>query len=406
MKSQRLFDAIEHIEDKYIIIENTKTKTFPLKWLAIAACFLIVCAIGGASMLKAPPEAFVPAENLPLISLDNGFLNDGMGFEGYMAKDISELVNDNPWTKSTQLQYLPVYRNALYNLKEDTAYRPDLDKLTNEIILIAKRLGIYSENVSVKSDYPDEATIKAVEEKYAATGEKPPLEFYSASSVSLKTDTMTLTNDGKYIQIDFTPPVALPSEYNWGHFAAYNDVKSVADYLKTQYKALINMPSAKANIYGGDRNIYSQQMYSIEFFNNEGSAVDKIINYNFNRTAFYCDDNNALFIARVFSPDLSNKLGDYPVITPKQAEDLLCNGNYITTVPQQFSSKERIKKVELIYRNNAYDKIYMPYYRFYVELDDAPMPEDVNLKTYGAYYVPAIDGRYIENMPVWDGSFN
>ncbi len=28
------------------------------------------------------------------------------------------------------------------------------------------------------------------------------------------------------------------------------------------------------------------------------------------------------------------------------------------------------------------------------------------LKTYGAYYVPAVSGEYISNMPAWDGSFN
>ena len=28
------------------------------------------------------------------------------------------------------------------------------------------------------------------------------------------------------------------------------------------------------------------------------------------------------------------------------------------------------------------------------------------MKTYGAYYVPAVEQRYISNMPSWDGSFN
>lgn len=402
MKSQRLLDAMELIDDKYIL--TSKTKKFPFKWLTAAACLLTVCAMGAAWILKAQPEAFVRSENLPEINLNfDGLINGGMGFEGYMAKDIGELVNDNPWNKNTQLQYLPIFNNVLANKNIDNKY---LDKLTDELISVAKRLGFNSENFVVQSDYPNEETIKAVEAKYAATGEKPPLEFYGASSVTLKTDTMLLTNDGEYIQIDFTPPIALPSKYNWGHFAPYNNVKSIAEYFKTQYKALINMPSAKANIYGGDRNIYSQQMYGLEFFNNAGSTVDKIINYNFNRTAFYCDDNSELFIARIFSPDLSDKLGDYPVITPQQAEELLCNGNYITTVPQQFSSKKQIKKVELIYKNNSNDKIFVPFYRFYVELDNTTITEDVNLKSYGAYYVPAIEGKYIKNMPVWSGKLN
>ena len=46
----------------------------------------------------------------------------------------------------------------------------------------------------------------------------------------------------------------------------------------------------------------------------------------------------------------------------------------------------------------------MPYYRFYVELPD--MERENGLKTYGAYYVPAVKGEYISNMPVWEGTFN
>ena len=64
----------------------------------------------------------------------------------------------------------------------------------------------------------------------------------------------------------------------------------------------------------------------------------------------------------------------------------------------------KLKKAELIYRTGEYEEYYMPYYRFYVEL---PEEERENgLKTYGAYYVPAVESSYIYNMPVWDGSFN
>lgn len=83
---------------------------------------------------------------------------------------------------------------------------------------------------------------------------------------------------------------------------------------------------------------------------------------------------------------------------------MLLNGNYITTVPCEISEATLIKKVELVYRTGKYEKCYMPYYRFYVEL---PEKEQENgLKTYGAYYVPAVESSYISNMPKWDGSFN
>ena len=53
---------------------------------------------------------------------------------------------------------------------------------------------------------------------------------------------------------------------------------------------------------------------------------------------------------------------------------------------------------ELIYRAGSKDKIMMPFYRFYVYLENAPrsplLPE--KMKIYGAYYVPAVDPVYLE----------
>lgn len=34
------------------------------------------------------------------------------------------------------------------------------------------------------------------------------------------------------------------------------------------------------------------------------------------------------------------------------------------------------------------------------------MEEDSELKVYGPYYVPAVEGTCISNMPIWDGDFN
>ena len=121
-------------------------------------------------------------------------------------------------------------------------------------------------------------------------------------------------------------------------------------------------------------------------------------------TTFHCDDEGKLFIARIYQPDLSVKVGDYPIISREQARELLVNGSYLTSVPYEIPGSEYVKKVELIYRTGTHEQYFMPYYRFYVEL---PEEEQENgRKTYGAYYVPAVDRSYISNMPTWDGSFN
>jgi len=79
-------------------------------------------------------------------------------------------------------------------------------------------------------------------------------------------------------------------------------------------------------------------------------------------------------------------------------------GGYVTTVPEAFPGEEHIAKVELVYRNSRCDPYLMPYYRFYVELPD--MAQGNGLKTYGAYYVPAVYAAFLTGVPVWEGEFN
>ena len=105
---------------------------------------------------------------------------------------------------------------------------------------------------------------------------------------------------------------------------------------------------------------------------------------------------------RVFRPDLSEKIGDYPIITAKEAKESLAEGNYITTVPYDMPGMEYVKKAELIYRTGSLETYFMPYYRFYVEI---PELEEEGLKTYGAYYVPAVEEEYLSKVTVWNGNF-
>ncbi len=57
-----------------------------------------------------------------------------------------------------------------------------------------------------------------------------------------------------------------------------------------------------------------------------------------------------------------------------------------------------IAKAELIYRSGPYDKVYMPYYRFFVELTgrtyNAHFHIAEGLKSYGVFYVPAVSGEF------------
>ena len=107
--------------------------------------------------------------------------------------------------------------------------------------------------------------------------------------------------------------------------------------------------------------------------------------------------------------DLSQKQGDYPIISAEQAEELLLAGHfygsyhYIDEREAPFLPTEAdIVKVELIYGSNEFHPFFQPFYQFTVAL-----PEDcfeyyhneLGLKTYVQLFVPAVEGKYLAEMP-------
>jgi len=353
MKNEKLLYAIGNINDE--LIENAvKNKPIIYKFRrAFAVACVIVIFLCVATFLLTQEKA-----ELPEIEVTGEF--GAMGCEVYMAKDISELVNANPWTEKTDIKALPVYKNVYtydenYEIpKSNEAY---MKKLLNEIKNKTENL----EGVKIEGFSPDS------------------------------------------VNIEFEPAMALPQKYNFDFYSSYEEMSTVAEYLKNEYGDFINMSKPTVNIYGGDYDIYGRRLLNLSFYESKGNIVERIINYNFNSVEFHSDDYKKLCRIRVMKTDLSKMVGNYPIITLKEAQKLLLNGNYITTVPYEISNNKKIEKAELIYRNFPTEKYFIPYYKFYIEVTNQLKNET---KSYGAYYVPAVEKKYISNLPIWDGSFN
>jgi len=403
MRGNEFLDKMELIDPAYIEEADTEPKrrnTAWAKWGAVAACFALIIFAGIRFLPKDKPGL---NSDLPMLSISENM--SAMGYEGYMAYDISELVNANPWSEGSKLSTLPVYQNPLTYDENHIALGADFNKMREFILDVAGRLGLDTNNLTITDNAPDEERKQKTIEKFEKVGASVPDGYFDPTRLVIKAEKIKIEVDQSMMAIvSFDPAVSLPEEYNFTHFASYDDKAAAAEYLKTKYADFIGIDDPQVNIYGGDYDIYNQQMYSIEFFNANGDETEQIINYNFNRVTFSCDDQGKLFIANIYQPDLSVKVGDYPIISSEQAKELLLDGNYITTVPYEISGAEFIKKVELIYRTGVHEEYFMPYYRFYVELPEGE--RENGIKTYGAYYVPAVESAYISNMPVWDGSFN
>lgn len=406
MNSGELLDAIGGIDDRLIwgAVNDTAQRKGEsgkrwLKWAAAAAAFaLVVCA--GISRLTRNPSRDEPLE-LPMLAVSEP-TNEGMGFEGYWAYDITEVADNNPWSGTAELSALPVYQNRLSFGENFFVSGVNLEEMQAFLMETASRLGLDIDALEIYI-LPDAKEQAAIAEK---PGDEPPEGTFDPMT------RMVAETDGIKIEVDisltatiwFEPAVSLPEGYVFSRYASYADTLAVAEYLEEAYHDLIGMENPKISIEGGDYNIYLQQGYQIEFYDETGDLTEQIINYNFDRVIFYSSEAGKLDLVRIMQPDLSDKLGDYPIISAKEAQKRLLDGNYLTTVPYEMPGRKYIVKRELVYRTRIFENYYMPYYRFYVELPEEKMEGGV--KSYGAYYVPAVWEEYITNMPVWDGRFD
>ena len=337
--------------------------------IAVTVNFSDIFPLNSAKNESTDSSTLFPDTDLP--TLEIGAHDGGYGYEGYLAHDISELVNANPWNENISLAALPVFR-----VKNDT-----------------------SEN--------------KLEELITATAEKLNLKGFNSftndgGAVFSESESIKITATDIGIFVYFKKAESLPERYNFGYYASYKDMKKSAGYLKNKYSALFKDGKYILNLYGGDYDIYGRQKYHISFYRDSGDTVQKIINYNFYKTYFTPNDNGELELINTDLPDLGNKIGNYPVISPDKAKELLYDGKYVTSSPTAIKKSDKTAQTELVYRFAPWEKYYIPYYRFFVaeERTGNESLEKQGFKCYCAYYVPAVEEKYIANMPLWNGALN
>ncbi len=402
MKSEILLQAIGKIDDELIAnAGEIRSKNRIKMWLscgAVAACIALVVFAGSVAGWFSPIES---SPELPMLTISED--SGGMGFEGYMAYDISELVNANPWSEDAKLSTLPVFKSKLYRDENMNMRGMDFEAMRAMLLDTAERLGMDTDNLVITDDTPSAEMQAATVEKFASMGEEVPDGYFDPTSLIVEQDGIRIeVVPVMNAIITFDPAKVFPNGLGFHYYSPYEDVEKTAEYIKEEYKELLNMYNPITDINGGDYNIYGERGVDLCFYDGAEDLTQRIINYNFYYTSFSCNESEELFHVCVHNCDLSDKVGDYPIITAKEAKKLLLSGNFVTSVPYDFPGGEYVKKVELIYRTDA--GYYIPYYRFYVELPEAE--REGGMKTYGAYYVPAVKEEYIENMPLWDGSFN
>ena len=364
-----------------------KKRTTWRRWGAMAACLAVLLGVGFLFFPRSSPDVPDPVQTeLPTLPVSMGPSLGGYGYEGYYVRDISDLKNTSPSQIGSLPDTLPVFRNATGGYPLQAATEEYKAKMLTLCRSVAGRLGWDAENMTVVWDERNGGLVPTT---VTATG---------ADGVKIEVDQfMTVT-------ITYPDRGGPLSEKNSLVLRTYDDAYKLAEKLLAEYRGLMGFSSPQICITGGDYNIDGEQSYDIAFVETGGTQTEELLEFFFHGAEFFCNEDGEPRIIRLRCTDLSDKVGDYPIITAQQAQAQLVAGHYITSCGWEMPGEAYIRKVELVYRTGEYDEYFMPYYRFYVELlEEAPVEGCMHL---AAYYVPAVAEEYLAPLSTWDGRFN
>lgn len=361
-----------------------KKRTAWRKWGAMAACLAVLLGVGFLFFPTSTPNVPEPVPTeLPTLPVSMGPSLGGYGYEGYYVRDISDLKNTSPSQIGSLPDTLPVFRNATGGYPLQAATEEYKAKMLTLCRSVAGRLGWDAEKTA---------------------------EVWEERSDGLAPTTVTATGaDGVKIEVDqfMTVTISYPDRnrpFSENVLPTYDDAHKLAEKLLAEYRDLMNFANPQICITGGYYNIDGEQSYDIAFVETGGTQTEELLEFFFHGAEFFCNEDGEPRIIRLRCTDLSDKVGDYPIITAQQAQAQLVAGHYITSCGWEMPGEAYIRKVELVYRTGEYDEYFMPYYRFYVELlEEAPVEGCMHL---AAYYVPAVAEEYLAPLSTWDGRFN
>lgn len=384
MRGTEMLEAVGYVEPSLIEKGEKKKKINWKRWTAIAACACLV--LGGTLIYRHS----LPQYATEILSISDTQM--GMGYEGYQVYDISEIRRDNP-TEGVKFKALNAYRNTITYDERLYPCGQDLDAMEAYLLALAEKFGLDTSCLEIMDNTPSEGQLQGLIMEFASRGLEVPEYYTLPTRLWIRTDEIEIAVEHNMTAtITFTEGISVPDGYHFANNSTPEELTAVGEYLWNEYGNIIGYENPVLCINGGDYNTDGTQRYTFSFYDGSLDKIENFENYSFNRTEF------SPGMIRIYSDAAMENIGLYPIISEDEARQLLLDGDYYTTVMEEFPGEEAVVRCELMYRVGSKDKTLMPFYRFYVYLENAP-GTDLNpdgMKTYGAYYVPAIDPDYLQ----------
>lgn len=431
MKSnEALYSVIGEIRAEYVPDTDKKKKASPLKWAAIgsfaaAAAVVGIFAVRGMGIMDfSKVNEWEEYRIYPEVSYRDSVIVDGpqkIPFQSneYMAVSSSsdywyDLSQDwgNPWSEelAPQLTKLPVFKDLSFY--RESRYMPPHyyteEQMREMAENVAAALGVNITDTFCQYEVNnDRLGVSFYDEELpcyfeaACDGgeygtEKITVRVYGGGSISID---FGEGNDEQYFW--------LPDEYDFLYESSDDSrVEEALGYLADKFKNLLQFDAPDISVYTYKTDSADRTMWRADkIFNSSDDIVQSILNYNLAYARFdsyplsESSFNNGQKIITLTNRLASAEyLGDYPVISPEEARELLLNEGYYVYMPEGYykSSKtidpEKIVKTELVY-NQTDTGYFIPYYNIYVEKDKE---SENGYKKYLCVQVSAIREEYFE----------
>lgn len=389
MRGEEMLEAVGYIDTDLIKKGEKTMKKFRWQgWTAVAACAALL--FGGVLVYRRG----LPQYATEILSVSDFSVSvDAGGGEIYHAYSVDELRRDNP-ADGKALRALPAYRNTVSWDERERPFGQDLEAMEEYLLSLAEKFDLDVDSLEIQNNAPGEGEMLGLTMEFASRGLEVP-EYYSTPyRLWVKTEELKIEVDANMTAtISFTDGIPVPEEYRLDYDSTPEELLAVADYLWEQYGERIGYENPQISIEGGDYNTNGEQTYTLFFYDGSDDAMESFENYSFNHTEF------SPRIIRIYNDAALEEIGLYPLIDEEEALRLLTSGEYYTSVaePDEIPDEAAVARCELVYRSGGKDKVLLPFYRFYVYLENAVgsrlYPE--GMKAYGAYYVPAVDPAYL-----------
>lgn len=409
MREERLLRLIGEIDEEFIEEATPEsrrnTKLILFISLAAVACLCIVFYAGlklydsNLHIKPAINEMYdfsykISDIESDLIRINPDMMSLGAGFSAVMFYNDEELKSYIGESKLVG-ECFPVYKITNYSEMRNNLYlnEDELKSLAEHVALLLK-----DTNIKVAGEY-----------LYNSDGNKK--ECYQAKAFSDNYKIYVEANGN--VKIDFNEPLPIKehSFFDDGRTSDEDAYKTLI-FLAKKYSAILEFEDCEYDYkmekieddytYFGEKEVGYYRNYII--YDKKSGHNDRFENY----IEFIPNDDGDL-TSIIISFPLAGKeyLGDYPIISEEEAKTVLLSQSYISNVPTEYLKdgkiyEEDVKAVSLDYRSDEYT---LPYYCFYVELD-CEFNEVEGLKHYGMFYVPAIEEQYLDEVELYDGSFN